>query len=114
VLAWHQEPLGAQSGSKKKRYQQSARDFWLACATGLLADDFATLKALGFDQLDSMVRASSLVEMVNALLRPALNSCQGQSTQEAVNLIMFDPTHRRSQSGKRQGTAPMELLTGKP
>ena len=114
VLAWHHEHLGDQSGSKRKRYHQSERDFWLACATGLLEEDFATLKALVFDKLDSIVRASSLVEMVNALIRPSLNSCKGQITQETLNLIMFYHNHRRYKSGKRQGKAPIELLTGKP
>ena len=67
-----------------------------------------------FDKLDSIVRASSLVEMVNALLRPSLRSCKGHITQETLNLIMFYHNHRRYKSGKRQGKAPMELLTGKP
>ena len=86
----------------------------MACAEGLLGNECATLKALVFDKLDSIVRASSLVEMVNALLRPYLNSCKGQITQEALNLIMFYHNHRRYKSGKRQGKAPIELLTGKP
>ena len=72
------------------------------------------LKALVFDKLDSIVRASSLVEMVNSLLRPYLNSCKGQITQEALNLLMFYHNHRRYKSGKRKGQAPLELLTGEP
>ena len=67
-----------------------------------------------FDQLDTIVRASSLVEMVNSLIRPSLNSCKGQITQETLNLIMFYHNHQRYKSGKRQGKAPIELLTGKP
>ena len=86
----------------------------MACAEGLLGDEFDTLKALVFDKLDSIVRASSLVEMVNVLIRPYLNSCKGQITQETLNLIMFYHNHRRYKSGKRQGKAPIELLTGKP
>ena len=86
----------------------------MACAEGLLGPAFATLKALVFEKLDSIVRASSLVEMVNGLLRPYLHSCKGQITQEALNLIMFYHNHRRYKSGKRQGKAPLELLTGKP
>ena len=62
----------------------------------------------------SVVRASSLVEMVNGLLRPSCKSCKGQITQEALNLIMFSHNHHRYKSGKRQGKAPIELLTGKP
>jgi hypothetical protein len=113
VLAWHHDHVSHQSGSKHKRYHQKERDFWLACADGLLGNAFDTLKALVFDKLDSIVRASSLVEMVNSLIRPYLNSCKGQITQETLNLIMFYHNHRRYKSGKRQGQAPIELLLGK-
>jgi len=89
VLAWHHAHFVHQSGSKKKGYHQRERDFWLACAEGLLGDAFETLNALVVDKLDSIIRASSLVEMVNALIRPYLNSCKGQITQETLNLIMF-------------------------
>src|SRR5438445_6558506 len=112
VLAWHHDHLVYQSGSKPKRYHQKERDFWLACAEGLLGNEFDPLKALVFDKLDTIVRASSLVEMVNSLIRPYLNSCKGQITQETLNLIMFYHNHRRYKSGKRQGKAPIELLTG--
>jgi len=114
VLAWHHDHLIYQSDSKPTRYHQHERDFWLACAEGLLGSEFATHKALVFDKLDTIVRASSLVEMVNSLIRPYLNSCKGQITQETLNLIMFYHNHRRYKSGKRQGKAPLELLTGKP
>jgi hypothetical protein len=114
VLAWHHEHRVYPSGSKSKRYHERERAFWLACAEGLLGDDFDSLKALVFDKLDSIVRASSLVEMVNALIRPYLNSCKGQITQETLNLIMFYHNHRRYKSGKREGKAPIELLTGEP
>jgi len=67
---------------------------------------------LVFEKLDSIVKASSLVEMVNALIRPYLNSSKGQITQETLNLIMFYHNHRRYKSGRRQGKAPIELLTG--
>ena len=64
VLAWHHDHLVYQSGSKPKRYHQKERDCWLACAEGLLGNEFDPLKALVFDKLDTIVRASSLVEMV--------------------------------------------------
>jgi hypothetical protein len=114
VLAWPQAQVSSQSGSKQQRSHQRERDVWLACADALLDDAFDTLQALGFDQLDSMVRASSLVEMVHALIRPSLQSCKGQSTQETLNLILFSQKHRRYKSGKRQGKAPIDLLTGTP
>jgi hypothetical protein len=112
VLAWHHDHLVYQSKGKQKHYHRCEHDFYLACADGLLGDTFDTLKSLVFDKLDSIVRASSLVEMVNSLIRPYLNSCKGQITQETLNLIMFYHNHRRYKSGKRKGKAPIELLTG--
>jgi hypothetical protein len=114
VLAWHHEPLVYQAPAKQKRAHQRERAFWLACAEGLVGDEFDTRKALVFDQLDSIVRAASLVEMVHGLMRPSLPSCQGQMTQATLNLIRFYHNHRCDKSGKRQGKAPIELLTGKP
>ena len=114
VLAWHHNHFVYQAGAKQKSYHQTERDFWLACAEGLLGNEFDPLKTLVFDQLDTIVRASSLVEMVNSLIRPYLNSCKGQITQETLNLIMFYHNHRRYKSGKRQGQAPIEILTGEP
>ena len=114
VRAWHHEPLVHQSQAKQKRAHQREREFWLACAEGLVGDEFDTLKALVFDKLDSIVRASSLGEMVNGLIRPYLHSGKGQITPETLNLIMFYHNHRRYKSGKRQGKAPIALVTGKP
>ncbi len=65
-----------------------------------------------FEKLDAIIQASSLVELVNSFIRPYLNSSKGQITQETLNLIMFYHNHRRYKSGKRQGKAPIELLTG--
>ena len=114
VLAWHHDHCIYQSKAKQKRYHQKERDFYLACADGLLGDAASSLKARVFDKLDSIVRASSLVEMVNSLIRPYLDSCKGQITQQTLNLIMFYHNHRPYKSGKRKGKAPIELLTGKP
>jgi hypothetical protein len=113
VLAWHHDHCSCQAQTKPKRSHHSERELWLACAEGLLGEDFDTRKILVFDKLDSIVRASSLVEMVHGLMRPSRKSCKGQITQEALHLIMFYHNHRRDKSGKRQGQAPLELLTGK-
>ena len=114
VRAWHHDHLVYQTRSKQKRYHQREREEHLAVAEGLLGDDFESLRAWVFDRLNSIIRASSLVEMVNSLVRPYLHSCKGQITQETLNLIMFYHNHHRYQSGKRKGKAPLELLTGQP
>jgi hypothetical protein len=112
ALAWHHDHLLYQSRGKNKQYHRRESDYWLNFSEGLLDDQFNELKAQVFEKLDSIVKASSLVEMVNSLIRPYLNSCKGQITQETLNLIMFYHNHRRYKSGKRQGKAPIELLTG--
>src|ERR687896_2118821 len=112
VLAWHHDHLFYQSHGKKKHYHQRESDYWLSFSEGLLDDRFDEFKALVFEKLDQVVKASSLVEMVNSLIRPYLNSSKGQITQETLNLIMFYHNHHRYKGGRRQGTAPIELLTG--
>src|SRR5712691_5848607 len=112
VLAWHHTHLSYQSHAKQKRYHQHESQQWLTFAEGVLDNQFESRKALVFEKLDSIIQASSLVELVNSFIRPYLNSCKGQITQETLNLIMFYHNHRRYKSGKRQGKAPIELLTG--
>jgi hypothetical protein len=112
ALAWHHDHLFYQSRGKKKHDHRRESDYWLNFSKGLLDDRFDELKALVFEKLDQVVKASSLIEMVNSLIRPYLNSCKGHITQETLNLIMFYHNHRRYKSGKRQGKAPIELLTG--
>jgi hypothetical protein len=112
VLAWHHAHLSYQTHAKQKRYHQHVSQQWLDFAEGLLDNQFEPLKAVVFEKLDAIVQASSLVELVNSFIRPYLNSSKGQITQETLNLIMFYHNHRRYKSGKRQGKAPIELLTG--
>ena len=112
VLAWHHEHLSHQSKAQQKRYHQHESQQWLDFSEGLLNTRFESCKALVFEKLDAIVQSSSLVEMVNAFIRPYLNSSKGHITQETLNLIMFYHNHRRYKSGKRQGKAPIELLMG--
>jgi len=112
VLAWHHAHLSYQSHAKHKRYHQQESQQWLDFAEGLLEQQFPPLQAVVFEKLDAIVQASSLVELVNSFIRPYLKSSKGQITQETLNLIMFYHNHHRYKSGKRQGKAPIELLTG--
>jgi len=112
-LAWQHEHLSHQSKSTAKRYHQQERDGWLEYAYPLLGERAEDIIQDAFSLLNKMVRTSSLIEMVNSLIRPYLNSCKGQITQEMLNLILFFHNHRLYKSGKRKGKAPIELLTGK-
>ena len=113
-LAWHHHHKSYQTKSDSLLYHQKEFRFWLNCAQVALGDQFESVKKILFEQLDSLVRASSLVEMVNSLIRPYLNSSKGQITQETLNLIMFYHNHHRYKSGKRKGLSPIEILTAQP
>jgi hypothetical protein len=65
------------------------------------------------ETLDAEVRSASLVENVNAALRPLLATCRGQVDQELLELFAYVHNHRRFGRGKRAGKAPIEILTGK-
>ncbi len=67
-----------------------------------------------YGTLDEIVQSSSLVECLNSIIRPYLNSARNHVTQEMLNLIMFYHNHRRYTAGKRKGHTPMELFTRKP
>lgn len=112
TLAWHHEHFSHQTKGKEKRHHCHERDFWLEIAEVQLTKGFPEIQERVFEKMDSVVRASSLVEMVNSIIRNYLNNSKGQITQESLNLIMFYHNHRRYKSGKRKGMAPMELLTG--
>jgi hypothetical protein len=113
-LAWQHEHQSHQHKGELKKYHKSECDFWLNAAISLLDEENAHSQIeQAFEQFNGMVRSSSLIEMVNSLVRPYLNSCKGQITQEQLNLIMFYHNHHIYKSGKRKGKSPIELLTGK-
>jgi hypothetical protein len=109
--AWQHHHFSHQTKSSTKQAHQIERDFLLGCAKPWLHEPKEVIQT-AFEQLNSIVRASSLVEMVNSKVRPYLDSCKGQITQESLNLIMFYHNYHRYKSGKRQLSAPIELLTG--
>ena len=113
-LAWQYHHLSYQAKSAKQRhFLLQERDFCLSYAEALLEDIYQQSKELLFSNLDNVIKSSSFVETINSLIRPYLNSCKGNITQEALNLIMFYHNHRRFVDGKRKGKAPIEILTGK-
>ena len=112
TLAWHHEHFSHQSKGGEKRYHQNERNFWFDVAEAQLGKDFQEIQTLTFEKIDSVVRSSSLVEMINSIIRPYLNNSKGQINQEFLNLIMFYHNHRPYKSGRRKGIAPIELLTG--
>lgn len=69
------------------------------------------IKKYVFDKLDNIIQSSALVETINSLLRPYMDSTRNQISQEQLNLIRFYLNHRVYKRGKRQGRSPFELLS---
>lgn len=68
-----------------------------------------------YSRLDNIVQSSAMVECINSIIRPYLNTTKNQVTQAQLNLIMHYHyhNHRRYRDGKRKNKTPMALLTGK-
>ena len=103
------------SGRKKIAIEQE--QFCLEIASGLHqqeseAVDVAIQKEVYF-RLDKIVQSSALVECINSIIRPYLNTSKNHVNQEQLNLIMHYHNHRRYRDGVRKGKTPMEILTGK-
>lgn len=112
MLAWHPEHVVSPCQAQQKPSHRPERDDGLAGAEGLLEAECAGRQTWGFAHLATLVRASSLVEMGNSLIRPSRQRCPGPITQETLHLLLVSPNHRRDKSGKRQGQAPLDLLPG--
>jgi hypothetical protein len=111
-LAWQYDHQSHQYKGERQKHYQAESHFWLEVAESLLAENSQTVLTQVFEAFDDMNRTSSLIEMVNSLIRPYLNACKGQITQEHLNLIMFYHNHHHYKSGKRKGNAPIEILNG--
>lgn len=72
---------------------------------------FEKIRCCLFEELDTIVQASSLVETFNSILKPFINSARGQLKQPLLNLVAFYHNHRVfHKRSKRGGFAPIELL----
>jgi hypothetical protein len=96
----------------RQRWAQEA-EFSDDYAGSLLPEHVEVLRKEVEETLDAEVRSSSLVEKINAALRPRLATCRGQVDQAMLELFAYGHNHRRFVRGKRAGKAPIEILTGK-
>lgn len=113
-LAWRHEKATLTTRGKARKYHRRELKTWDSLAESYLGEHRPKIKEQVCRLLDSIPRTSSLIETVNSLIRPYLNSCKGKITPETLNLIMFYHNHRPFKEGKRKGKAPIEILTGKP
>ena len=113
-LAWqhHKAVIKAKKADRRKKCA-GREQICLEFAEGYLQEDFETIKERIYSELDTIVQSSAMVECINSIIRPYLNSSRGQVNQNMLNLIAFYHNNRRYRAGKRVNKTPMEILTGK-
>jgi len=98
--------------AKKAERKNQAKELEKFCLD--IAEDYHELndiKQQVYSRLDNIVQSSALVECINSIIRPYLNTSKNHVTQEMLNLIMYYHNHRRYREGLRKNKTPMELLT---
>lgn len=108
---WHKSVMKSKK-APRRRYCRDNELFCIDIATGYLQDKCEDAKEQVYGELNCVVQSSAMVECINSILRPYLNTSRNQITQETLNLIMFYHNHRRYKSGERAGKTPCEILTG--
>ena len=113
-LAWqhHKAVIKAKKVGRRKRCAVR-EERCLEFAEGYLQENFEAIKERVYSELDAIVQSSAMVECVNSIIRPYLNTSRGQVNQNMLNLIAFYHNNRRYRAGKRVNKTPMEILTGK-
>jgi hypothetical protein len=113
-LAWQwKKGVIKSKKAKVRQYCSMMEKFYLELAADYLQESYDLIKVQVDMKLDQIVQSSSLVECINSIIRPYLNSSKNHVTQGMLNLIMFYHNHRRYIDGKRKGKTPIEILTGR-
>ena len=113
-IAWQWGKAGrkAKKSDRKQKAQEQER-FCLEIAEGLHQDESRDIQKEVYAKLDKIVQSSALVECINSIIRPYLNTTKNHVTQELLNLVMHYHNYRRYADGVRKNKTPIELLTGK-
>ncbi len=98
--------------SVRKNMAQEREQFCLRAAEELHQNESGDIKKEVYSKLDGIVQSSALVECINSIIRPYLNTTKNHITQELLNLIMHYHNYRRYADGVRKNKTPMEILTG--
>lgn len=112
--AWQHHKAVIKAKKPERRKKCSDREQrCLEFAEGYLQEKFEIIKERVYSELDAIVQSSALVECINSIIRPYLNTSRGQVNQNMLNLIACYHNNRRYRAGKRADKTPMEILTGK-
>ena len=109
---WGKAVRKAKRSDRKKRAQEREQ-FCLEVAEGLHQKKSEDIQTEVYARLDTIVQSSALVECINSIIRPYLDTTKNQITQELLNLIMHYHNYRRYRDGVRKNKTPMEILTEK-
>jgi len=108
---WRKKRIKAKQANRR-RYCEGNELFYLELAEEFHKDDYNFYQKKVYQELDKIIQSSALVECINSIIRPYLNTSKNQITQETLNLIMFYHNHRRYKDGERKNKTPYEILTG--
>jgi hypothetical protein len=102
-----------QHGKLKEWAEKRAQDqeqFCLDIAEGLhqqeSEDADSAIQQAVYSRLDKIVQSSALVECINSIIRPYLNTSKNQVNQAFLNLIMHYHNYRRYRDGVRKIKRP--------
>ena len=109
---WGKAVRKAKKTDRKERAREREQ-FCLEIAEGLRQQEPENIQEEIYARLDEIVQSSALVECINSIIRPYLNTTKNHVTQEMLNLIMHYHNHRRYSDGVRKGKTPMEILQRK-
>ncbi|MCI5168137.1 MAG: hypothetical protein D3903_19125 [Candidatus Electrothrix sp. GM3_4] len=79
-LAWqhHKAVIKAKKADRRKKCADRERRC-LEYAEGHLQEDFEIIKERIYKELDAIVQSSAMVECINSIIRPYLNTSRGQA-----------------------------------
>jgi len=109
---WHKRFIKSKKAESRKHCREN-ESFCLEIAEGYLQDDYEVVKEQVYNDLNHIVQSSAMVECINSIIRPYLNTSRNQTSQEMLNLIMFYHNNRRYKAGERSKKSPYEILSGK-
>lgn len=102
---------------KQLRYSPSSADYnYLEAEIGvLLGERYDEIRRKWDIFISNIVRASSLVECINSLIRPYMNIKKNVPTKFFALMQFYFNTRKYRRSGRRErvGKSPIELLTGR-
>ena len=89
---WGKAVRKAKKSDRRKRAQEQEQ-FCLEIAEGLHQEESEDIQKEVYSKLDTIVQSSAMVECINSIIRPYLNTTKNHVTQELLNLIMHYHNH---------------------